>query len=78
MFTWEQALDPGFKPSQGSFEKSSDNHCTNACQSYFADGYIPWRRDWQPTAVFLLGESPEQKNQASFSSWGCKELDMTK
>ena len=33
---------------------------------------ISWRREWQPTAVFLPGESHEQR-----SPWGCKELDMT-
>ena len=33
-------------------------------------GKIPWRREWQPTLVFLSGEFHGQ------SLWGCKEVDM--
>ena len=32
---------------------------------------------WQPTPVFLLGESHEQKNLAVYSPYGHKESDMT-
>ena len=35
-------------------------------------GKIPWRREWQPTPVFLPGEFHGQK-----SPWGHKELDTT-
>ena len=38
---------------------------------------IPWRRAWQPTPVFLPGESHGQRSLAGYSPWGCKELDMT-
>ena len=38
---------------------------------------IPWRRTWQPTPVFLLGESNGQRSLEGYSSWGCKELDTT-
>jgi len=38
---------------------------------------IPWSRKWQPTPVFLLGESHEQRSLEGYSPWGCKELDMT-
>ena len=37
----------------------------------------PWRRQWQPTPVFLPGESHGQRNLAGYSPWGHKELDMT-
>ena len=40
-------------------------------------GKIPWRRAWQPTPVFLPGESHEQRSQASYSPQGCKESDTT-
>ena len=40
-------------------------------------GKIPWRRVWQPTPVFLSGESHEQRSLAGYSPWGHKELDMT-
>ena len=38
---------------------------------------IPWRRKWQPTPVFLPGESRGQRNLAGCILWGCSELDMT-
>ena len=38
----------------------------------------PWRREWQPTPVFLPGEFHEQKSLAGYSPWGPKESDMTK
>ena len=37
-------------------------------------GKIPWRRKWQPTPVFLPGQSHGQR---SYSLWGHKESDMT-
>ena len=36
---------------------------------------IPWRREWQPTPVFLTGESLGQRTLAGCSSWGHRELD---
>ena len=35
------------------------------------------RRKWQPTPVFLSGESHGQRNLAGYSPWGRKELDTT-
>ena len=40
-------------------------------------GKIPWRRAWQPTPVFLPGESCGQRSLAGYSPWGHKELDST-
>ena len=40
-------------------------------------GKIPWRRAWEPTPVFLPGESHGQGSLAGYSPWGCKELAMT-
>ena len=40
-------------------------------------GKIPWRRTWQPTPVFLPGESHGQRSLAGYSPWGRKELGMT-
>ena len=40
-------------------------------------GKIPWRRAWQPTPVFLPGESYGQRSLAGYSPWGHKELDTT-
>ena len=38
---------------------------------------IPWKRAWQPTPVFLPGESHGQRSLTGYSPWGCKELDTT-
>ena len=38
---------------------------------------IPWRRAWQPTPVFLPGESCGQRSLAGYSPWITKELDTT-
>ena len=40
-------------------------------------GKIPWRRAWQPTPVFLPGESHGQRSLVGYSLWGRKELDVT-
>ena len=34
-------------------------------------------REWQPTPIFLPGESHGQRSLAGFSPWGHKELDVT-
>ena len=40
-------------------------------------GKILWKRAWQPTPVFLPGESHGQRNLAIYSPWSCKESDRT-
>ena len=40
-------------------------------------GKIPWRREWQPTPVFLPGEFHGQRSLPGYSLWGCKESAMT-
>ena len=40
-------------------------------------GNIPWRREWQPTPVFLSRESHGQRKLVGYSLWCCKKLDMT-
>ena len=45
--------------------------------------YIPWRRKWIPTLVFLPGESHRQRRLlgsrglVDYSLWGCKKSDIT-
>ena len=39
-------------------------------------GKIPWRRERQPTPVFLLGEVHGQRSLVDYSPQGCKELGM--
>ena len=38
---------------------------------------IPWRTAWQPTPVFLPGESHGQRSLMGYSLEGCKESDTT-
>ena len=40
-------------------------------------GKIPWRREWQPTPIFLPREFHGQRSLVGYSSWGHKELDTT-
>ena len=40
-------------------------------------GRFPWRRAWQPTPVFLPGESHRQRGLVGYSPWGHKESDKT-
>ena len=40
-------------------------------------GKISWRRKWQPTPVFLPGESHGLISLVGYSPWGHKELDTT-
>ena len=37
----------------------------------------PWRRAWQPTPVFLPGESHGQRSLVAYGSQDHKELDTT-
>ena len=40
-------------------------------------GKIPWKRQWQPTPVFLPREFHGQGSLAGYSPWGHKESNMT-
>ena len=46
-------------------------------QSQSLVGKLPWRKKWQPTPVFLPGESHGQRSLAGYSPWGRKESGMT-
>ena len=39
--------------------------------------FMHWRRKWQPTPVFLLGESQGQGSLVGFHLWGRTESDTT-
>mgnify|MGYP007134189762 CR=1 FL=1 len=39
--------------------------------------FMHWRRKWQPTPVFLPGESQGQGSLVGCRLWGCTELDTT-
>ena len=65
----------------GSFPDGSDGK-ESACNagdlgSVPGLGRFPWRREWQPTPVFLCGEYHGLRSLVGYSPWGCKESDMT-
>ena len=39
--------------------------------------FIHWRRKWQPTPVFLPGESQGRGSLVGCRLWGCTESDTT-
>ena len=43
---------------------------TTEAQETAGDVRVPWRRAWQPTSVFLLGKSHEQRSLVGYSPWG--------
>ena len=51
--------------------------CVCMCVCVYICTHIYGWRQWQPTPVFLPGESHGQRSLADYSPWGCKELDMT-
>ena len=73
-----QALLQGIFPTQESnpgllHYRSILNHLSHQATSIQED-----RRKWQPTPVFLPGESHGRRSLVGYSPWGRKELDMTK
>ena len=61
----------------------SDKESTCQCRRCRRLGFnpwvrkIPWRRVWQPTPLFLPGESHKQRSLVGYSPWGHKKLDRT-
>ena len=39
--------------------------------------FMHWRRKWQPTPVFLSGESQRQRSLVGYSPWGREESNTT-
>ena len=69
-------------PSQG-FPRGSKVKALPATQElqetrvYSRARKILWRRAWQPTPVFLPGESHGQRSLVGYGPWGPKESDTT-
>ena len=63
----------------GEDGKESTCQCKRSKRRRFNSwvGKISWRRNWQPTPVFLPGEFHGQRSLAGYSPWGCKESDTT-
>ena len=64
----------------GGFPGGSDGK-ESACSagnpgSVPGSGRVHWRREWQPTPVFLPREFPE-RSLVGYSLWGHQESEMT-
>ena len=70
-FAWKipWAEEPGRLQSMGSLESDTTS------LSLFT--FMHWRRKWQPTPVFLPGESQGSRSLVGCRLWGRTELDMT-
>ena len=64
--------EPGRLQSMGSLRVGHD---WSTSLSLFT--FMHWRRKWQPTPVFLPGESQGQGSLVGCLLWGCTESDMT-
>ena len=64
--------DPGRLQSMGSLRVG---HNWETSLSLFT--FMHWRRKWQPTPVFLPGESQGRGSLVGCHLWGCTELDTT-
>ena len=65
--------EPGRLQSMGSLRVGHD-----WVTSLWLFTFMQWRRQWQPTPVFLPGESQGQRSLVSFCLWGHTESDMTR
>ena len=64
--------EPGGLQSMGSLRVGHD---WATSLSLFT--FMHWRRKWQPTPVFLPGESHGRRSLVGCSPWGCTESDTT-
>ena len=64
--------EPGGLQSMGSLRVGHD-WATSLCLFTF----MPWRRTWQPTPVFLPGESQGRGSLVGCHLWGRTESDTT-
>ena len=64
--------EPGRLQSMGSLRVGHD---WATSLSLFT--FLHWRRKWQPTPVFLPGESQGQRSLVGCRLWGCTESDTT-
>ena len=64
--------EPGRLQSMGSLRVIHD--CVTSLPLFT---FMHWRRKWQPTPVFLPGESQGWGSLVGYRLWGCTESDMT-
>ena len=76
VFIWQDYKSKGFPGGASGKEDTWQCRRWRRCGFYPWVRNIPWRRTWQPTSVFLPGESHGQRSRAGYSPWGCKETRL--
>ena len=61
----------------GSSDSKKSAYNAGNLGSFPGSGRFPWRRERQPTPVFLPGEFHGQRSLVRCSPWDCKELGTT-
>ena len=83
---WKNAVEFGVNLDGGTGNpglprERSSQESTSQCRRLKRHSFhpwvrkIPWSRKWQPTPVFLPGESHGQRSLAAYSEKDCKESD---
>jgi len=59
----------GFPSGSAGKKKKKKKHCLKCRRPRFDpwDRKMPWKREWQPTLIFLPGESHEQRSLVGYS-----------
>ena len=70
-------LSKGWDVPGGSDGKESACNAVNLDLIPSLGTWVPWRREWQPTLLFLPREFHEQRSLVGYGPWGHKELDTT-
>ena len=66
--------DPRIEPGSSALE--ADSLPSEPIYKILVKG-VPRGRAWQPTPIFLPGESQGQRSLTRYSPWGCKESETT-
>ena len=77
VFEVEFTYDWGFPAGAGGKEPTCQ--CRRCKRCWFDPwvGKIPWRKKWQPTPIFLLGESHGQRSLTGYSPQDRRDWDTT-
>ena len=78
-YLWVRTLSPSgllTRSSGGANGKESTCQCRRSRINPWV-GKIPWKREWQPTPVFLPGKSHGQRSLVSYTPWDHEQLDTT-
>ena len=73
--TFKYKAYTGFPGGASGKEPACQSRREKRCRFDPWIGKIPWRRKWQPTAVFLPEKPRGQRSLVGCSPWGHREAD---